>query len=194
MARPADETRCYFALRSPYSRLGLHRLARAGVGVRLIPFTGPPEGIEFNDPTRNRAKSAYYVEDLIRLCTRLGLPLALPDPFDVDFDLANRAILAAQAGGAGLALALALSDARWGEGRNLADPKVIAATAAAAGLALPAPEALRADAALTAELAEGRRIIEADQVFGVPFIVWNGHKYWGQDRIDLFLEDRAARG
>jgi hypothetical protein len=37
------ELRCYFGFRSPYSRLGLHKLARAGFDGRLIAFTGPPE-------------------------------------------------------------------------------------------------------------------------------------------------------
>ena len=34
------DIRVYFSFRSPYSRLGLHLIDRAGLDVELIPFTG----------------------------------------------------------------------------------------------------------------------------------------------------------
>ena len=52
--------RIYHSFRSPYSRLGLHIVARAGLHPELVPFTGPPEGIPFFDPVESPAKLDYY--------------------------------------------------------------------------------------------------------------------------------------
>ena len=51
------DIRVYFSFRSPYSRLGLHLIDRAGLDVELIPFTGPPDGAPFVDPSANPAKT-----------------------------------------------------------------------------------------------------------------------------------------
>jgi 2-hydroxychromene-2-carboxylate isomerase len=185
--------RCYFAFRSPYSRLGLHKLAASGVDAELIPFTGPPEDAPFADPTANKYKLAYYQQDVLRMTWRMSLPIALPDPFDVDFTPANRAFIAADQAGCGLAFALAISDARWGAGRNVSDPAVIADAAKAAGWDGYDAEAVASDPAITAQLAANRDRIAQDGVFGVPFLVDGRDKYWGQDRFDIWLEERAVQ-
>lgn len=184
--------RCYFAYRSPYSRIGLHKLARAGAELELIPFTGPPEGIPFANPTDNPLKSAYYAQDVFRLCVRMGLPVTLPRPFDVDFAPANRAFIAADREGLGMAFALAASDARWGEGRDISDAAVLGDCAAAAGWSGYDAAALAADASISETLRAQRARIAEDGVFGVPFLVDGDQKYWGQDRFDLWLETRKA--
>jgi 2-hydroxychromene-2-carboxylate isomerase len=140
--------RCYFAFRSPYSRLGLHKLARAGFDGDLILFTGPPEDAEFADPTRNKYKLAYYQQDVFRMTVRMGLPLALPDPFDPDYRLANLSFLAAQQAGKGLDYALAVSDARWGAGKNISETDVLAEAAKSADWNGFDADAINADASL----------------------------------------------
>lgn len=184
--------RCYFGFRSPYSRLGLHKLARADFKGRLIAFTGPPDDAGgFADPAANKYKRDYYVHDVIRMTARLGLPIALPDPFDVDWAPANRAFQAADRDGKALAFALAVSDARWGEGRDISDPAVLAACADGVGWTLPDLDALKADADIKARFAADRELIRSDGVFGVPFLVDGDQKYWGQDRFDVWLEGRG---
>lgn len=187
-----DTPRCYFAFRSPYSRLGLHKLAKAGFKGRLIPFTGPPDGASFADPTANKYKLAYYRQDVLRMTWRMSLPIALPDPFDVDFTLADRAFAAADQAGFGLAFAVAASDKRWGEGKNISDPAVIAEAAQAAGWRGCDLDAVASDASITAALDANRDLIAKDGVFGVPFLVDGRDKYWGQDRFDIWLEERAG--
>jgi 2-hydroxychromene-2-carboxylate isomerase len=122
----------------------------------------------------------------------MSLPIALPDPFDVDFTPANRAFIAGDQAGHGLAFALAISDKRWGEGKNVSDPAVIAEAAKAAGWEGYDAGAVVADAAITAQLAANRELIAQDGVFGVPFLVEGRNKYWGQDRFDIWLEERAG--
>lgn len=187
-----ERPRCYFGFRSPYSRLGLHKLANSGVEAELIPFTGPPEDAPFADPTANKYKLAYYQQDVVRMTARMRLPIALPDPFDVDFTPANRAFIAADRAGHGLAFALAISDKRWGEGGNVSDPSIIAEAAKAAGWAGYGPDAVASDPTITAQLAADRQCIAEDGVFGVPFLVDGQNKYWGQDRFDIWLEARAV--
>ncbi|WP_439635321.1 DsbA family protein [Oceanicaulis sp.] len=184
--------RCYFAFRSPYSRLGLHKLARAGFDGDLILFTGPPEDAEFADPTRNKYKLAYYQQDVFRMTVRMGLPLALPDPFDPDYRLANLSFLAAQQAGKGLDYALAVSDARWGAGKNISEMDVLAEAAKSVDWNGFDADAINADASLAQVIKDQRAQIQADGVFGVPFLIEGPNKYWGQDRFDLWLEERAG--
>lgn len=184
--------RAYFAFRSPYSRLGLHKLARAGFDGELIVFTGPPEDAPFADPTANRYKLAYYQHDVFRMTLRMGLKLALPDPFDPDYQPSCLAFVAADRAGKGLAFALAVSDARWGEGKNISDPSVIAEAAQAAGWDGYDPAAIAADPSLKQTLRDQRARIAADGVFGVPFLIDGAEKYWGQDRFDLWVEEKTG--
>ena len=188
----ASTLRCYFAFRSPYSRLGLHKLARAGFDGDLIVFTGPPEDAEFADPTRNKYKLAYYQQDVFRMTVRMGLPLALPDPFDPDYRLANLSFIAAQNAGKGLDFAVAVSDARWGEGKNISEPDVLAEAAKAAGWDGFDPDVISADDTLAQTIKDQRALIAADGIFGVPFLIDGPNKYWGQDRFDLWLEERSG--
>ena len=113
----------------------------------------------------------------------------LPDTFDVDFGPATRAFVAADREGAGLAFAVAVSDARWGAGKDISDIALLAEMLDGTGLSPSLAEAAQADPSIDAVLQAHRDAIEADGVFGVPFVVWDGRKYWGQDRIDLFLEE-----
>lgn len=184
--------RCYFGFRSPYSRLGLHKLARAGFDGELIAFTGPPEDAGgFADPAANKYKLEYYIHDVARMTARMKLPIGLPDPFDVDWAPANRAFQAAKRDGAAMAFALSVSDARWADGKNISDPLVLAECAVRSGWELPDLGALKADEEIRAMFKADRERIVADGVFGVPFLVEGDQKYWGQDRIDLWVERRA---
>ncbi len=52
---PRPDITMYFHFRSPYSRIGLHRIARAGLEPDLVVFTGPPPGNTFRDLAGNPA-------------------------------------------------------------------------------------------------------------------------------------------
>ncbi|MEE2526489.1 DsbA family protein [Hyphobacterium sp. HN65] len=178
----------FFAFRSPYSRLGLHKLKRAGIEAIAIPFTGPPDGAPFFNPTDSKPKLEYYLEDIPRMTERMGLPLAFPDPFEIRGDLPLRAFHWADQQGRGFDFALAASEARWGLGKDLASPDVLAVVASELGLDLPGAEELACDKRLDAEMATARQAVQQHGVFGVPFLVADGAKYWGQDRFDIYLE------
>ena len=184
-----SDLRVYFAFRSPYSRLGLHKVAalRTDVPITPIPFTGPAQGAAFLNPTDSPPKLAYYAEDAPRMTARMGLPFVFPNPFEIGMAAAaNRAFYAAREEGLGLAFALAASDARWGEGRDLTDETVIEEVARRVGVTGDLRARRR-----EAEAAD-RAQLEADGVFGVPFAVLarggQRQRFWGQDRFDLLPE------
>lgn len=191
-----DTLRIYFHFRSPYSRIGLHKIARAHLDKKadltLVPFTGPAGGAEFLNPTDSAPKMGYLMEDAPRMTALMDLPMAMPDPLDPDYKPAIGAFYAARAANRALPFALAVSDARWGEGRNIEDPDVLSACAGTAEL--PAAAILDGDNA-RADYVADRRLTDADGVFGVPFAVLERdgkrERFWGQDRFDL-LVDRFA--
>jgi 2-hydroxychromene-2-carboxylate isomerase len=184
--------RVYYAFRSPYSRLGLHMLARAELPASLIPFTGPPEGDRFDDPVANRLKLSYYFLDAPRMTMRMGLPMRPPQPFEVDVTAANKAAVAADMDGKGLAFALAVSDARWGKGRDVSDFSVLEKCAEEIDWDPARIDAAQTCGDVAAAMRGHRDLIEEDGVFGVPFAVMGARKYWGHDRFHILAEDAAA--
>lgn len=192
MTATAPNPRCYFGFRSPYSRLGLHKLARAGFDGEVLAFLGPPKDAGgFADPTANKYKLAYYQHDVFRMTMLMELPLAVPAKFDLDWAIPHAAFMAANRAGKGFAFALAGSDARWGKGLDLSDWAVLETCAASAGFALADLATLQADRDIQTRFEATRAAIQADGVFGVPFLVEGHDKYWGHDRFDLWLEGRA---
>lgn len=188
----------YFSFRSPYSWLALHRLerlgSRLGTELRLVPVY-PRANSGFNDPAANHAHLRYLIEDVGRMAQAYGLTLKLPPSVDVRWELSHAAFTFAQERDRGLAFAVAASNARFRRGRDLGDPAVLGEVAAIVGL----------DPALVAEAAEDparHAQVEAGitagmhaGVFGVPFFVYEGHHFWGNDRLDWVLREiDRARG
>ena len=187
-----SEIRVYHSFRSPYSRLGLHIIERAGLDVELIPFTGPPDGVAFSDPVANKPKLAYYAVDAPRMTMRMGLPISRPDPFEVDLAPSYKAAIAAVHDGFGMAFALAVSDARWGEGKNISELAVLKECAENIGWRADAVDAAQSALSVGKAMKKHRALIEEDGVFGVPFAVGDGAKYWGHDRFNILVEDAAG--
>jgi len=184
-----SKPRVYHSFRSPYSRLGLHLLAKHSIDIELIPFTGPPKGVEFQDPVKNKAKLAYYGMDVSRMTMRMGLPIVRPNPFDVDFSLANRVLVAASRNGKALVFALAAADARWGEGKNVSEVSVLEECVEKIGWDKTQVTSAKDDTSISEEMRRHRELVEQDRIFGVPFAVYGDQKYWGHDRFDLLIED-----
>lgn len=181
--------RMYHSFRSPFSRLGLHLLVREGVEFDLIPVIVWPDGLIFSDPVANPIKRSYVGYDAVRMTKRMGLPITIPDPFDVELGPATRVQLAARALGKDVDFAIAVSDARWGEGKNVSDLSVLSECAAQVGLSDELVSSAQTDPAIDTALADCKALINQDQPFGVPFAVFGAHRYWGHDRFALLLED-----
>ncbi|MEM9751235.1 MAG: DsbA family protein [Pseudomonadota bacterium] len=185
--------RVYYGFRSPYSRFGLHLIQRAGLDAELIPFTGPPAGSPFQDPAKNPAKINYLIHDAPRIARRMDLQFMFPDPVDVDFRPANKAAEAASQDGKGLAFAVAVSDARWGDGQDISNLAVLETCAETAGWDPQKVAIAASDEAMAEAIKAQRTLIEQDQVFGVPFFVVGDQRYWGHDRVSMMLEDLGLK-
>ncbi|MCQ8183765.1 DsbA family protein [Parvularcula maris] len=186
------ELRVYFHFRSPYSRIGLHHIARAGLekkhALSLHVFTAPAGGAAFLNPTDSKPKLRYIMEDAPRMTMRAGLPIMPPLRPEPDYGAAIAAFHVAREYGAGLPFALAVSDARWGKAEDIADPDVLQTCAAQAGL----PSGADLTAAPAGAMAADEAAVEQDGAFGVPFAVLDEggskQKFWGQDRFELLVE------
>lgn len=193
MTRSEKPIRFYFFLRSPYVWLAAEQLVRDGIDVDPIAVVGFAEGTVFGDPTANPPRLAYLIEDVARLAERMGLVLAPPADAQDWGPVHNVAELAKRAG-KGLAFIQAAGRARWTQSALLDDADVIADIAMSVGLDGIAARSAMRDATLRAEMEKAYKpLIEEDQVFGIPFFTFKAdgktHRYWGQDRINMMLDD-----
>ncbi len=179
----------YFAYNSPYAFLGNTRIARAlapfDVEVEYKPVYSPRSGGGGPDPNSPRLR--YMFEDVRRFADAYGLALN-PGPF-ADSKRACLGFLFAQSKGKGRAYHDALYDARWLEAKDIGDDGALAEVATRVGLdrgefldALGHP---RYEAALEAS----NRDAQANEVFGFPFFIVEGKKFWGNDRIEWLVRE-----
>ena len=194
----AQEIDYYFSIGSPWAYFGLPRLRdlAARYGYRIVPRAVGIIAENGAVPARDKApaRQAYGGQDLRRWSAFLGKPLALENrPAEDPAPAARDVIAAALDGQDWLELALALHEAHWARGENIADPAVRRRIADATGLdgAALIERAARTD--VSERLAADRARAVALGVFGAPTYVVDGTAYWGQDRLD-FLEHHLRTG
>lgn len=190
----------YVWLMSDWAYLGQVRLsqiaARHGIHVNYIPMRmqdvyAASGGIVLEK--RSWQRRDYRIEELNRWSERLGMIVNIePSYFPVDVDLASCMVIAAQNQGLNVdSLANAMMRAIWVEDENFADRDTLLRTADRAGYdGLTLLEGA-ADAARLEYVSNTSRALEAG-VFGSPFYVFKGERFWGQDRLDM-LEERLIR-
>lgn len=128
----------------------------------------------------------YTVNDLARTARRIGVPLALPDPFPVATIAACRAFywLAEQDPGQAKSLAKALYAAFFVDGRNIGEPEVVLDVAENTGVDRDALGAALQDPAVKEKLKTVTDDAAARGIFGSPFVIVDGEAFWGHDRFD----------
>ena len=192
----------YFATVSPWAYLGHARFVAmaqaAGAAVRIKPMDlgeiFPHSG---GLPLAKRApqRQAYRLVELQRFSDWLGVPLhAQPAFFPVNGNPAAQLVIATDSGhgvAAALDLAGRIGAAIWAQQRNVADPAVLAALLAEAGLPPSVLQDAQQDAA-AARYAQYTAEARDLGVFGAPSYVIDGEIFWGQDRLD-FVQRRLAK-
>lgn len=191
----------YFALLSPYCYLAEQRLeeaaAKHGAQINYKPFDllqgfGRTGGVPPKD--RHISRIEYRAQELPRQAKKLGLPFNLkPAHWPTNAAPAAYAFIGAQnAGGGDLGLlAHIFTRACWAEEKDIAQDDVIRAALVEAGF-----DAGLADSdLLTGAETYARNLEDAVEggVFGAPFYVVEGERFWGQDRIvdvDLYLQGK----
>ncbi|MGI8664991.1 MAG: 2-hydroxychromene-2-carboxylate isomerase [Jatrophihabitans sp.] len=197
MRRP----RLYFSLRSPYSWLTVRRL-RASVpqlssAFECFPYWDPDphtaaaltgRGGEFLYVQMSRAKHLYLLADTRRLAERDGLAMHWPVDLEPWWELPNLAWLQARHQGREWPFYDALVQARWERGENICEPDVLRRAAERAGLDPEQAVLAPADPQLRAEAVDCLYQAYLDDVFGIPYLRWGRHRFWGYDRLAAFLE------
>lgn len=182
-AFPADaRIRAWFSFRSPYSYLGIHKALKSSLPLDLV-ATWPDGEV---GSTSSPRKMAYLIEDCLRLFEEEGLPFA--PPVDVaDWARPHAAFHMAQKAGKGTDFVLAAYRARWSESKDLAATTVIGGLAEEVGIEPQSAINAMDDPALREELLAIRTQFEQDEIVGVPFFVYEGQRFWGQDRVDALV-------
>ena len=181
----------YFTVLSPFTYLAGDRLeaiaAKHGATISYKPVDimtlfsdmgGTPPA------QRHDSRKEYRLQDLKHLQKASGLPLNLqPAHWPTDQKPASAMIVAAaKAGQDAGALTQAVLRAVWAEDKDIADEDTLAGIAQTAGIDVGAvkPHLSDGQAAFEPMTAEAMKA----GVFGSPFYIVGGERFWGQDRLD----------
>ena len=182
----------YFDFSSPYGYLAACRIealaAKYGRTVNWRPFL---LGVVFKQTgmaplTQIPIKGDYVKRDFERSARFYGIAFRMPPTFPIASQAPARIVLWAKARDPALAakLALALYEAYFRDGLDIANPDVAAEVAGNAGVDRAAARACIDDPAIKDLLKrEVEQAIQAG-VFGSPFIVVDGESFWGHDRFN----------
>lgn len=188
----------YFATISPYTYLAGTRLeevaAKHGAEINYIPVDLPKlfsaTGGQL-PKDRHISRQEYRLIEMRRWADKLGYDMNVkPAFFPTNMAPSSYALIAAaKAGGGDLgALVHAFTKAVWAEEKNIAEEDVIRDCLTAAGFDAELATSGQWEAA--EEYANNTDRAAQAGVFGAPFYVVNGERFWGQDRIedvDAFL-------
>ncbi len=180
----------YFSVLSPFAYLASDRLERIaaarGAAIAYFPIDIAAVGGQtgWTPPAkRHPSRLEYRLQELARVSRTEGLPINLkPAHWPTNPVPASRAIAAAiLAERDPAALIRATLRAVWAEERDIAEPEVVAGILGANGID---PDSLEPhlDAAEEAYWTNTRAAPERG-VFGVPFYIAEGERFWGQDRL-----------
>jgi 2-hydroxychromene-2-carboxylate isomerase len=196
----------WYEFASTYSYLAAMRIEAAaeaaGVAVLWRPFLLGPvfkaQGWETSPFSLYPAKGRYMWRDMEREAARLGLPFYRPKTFPQSGLLAARTALLGSDRGWTPAFTRAVYTAQFAQGRDIADPQVVACLLTDLGLDA---EAVLAEAGAETNKMRLRRMGEEVQsrgIFGAPtFFAEDGEMFWGNDRLDQALAwavTQARRG
>ncbi len=181
----------YFTVLSPFTYLAGDRLEKiaeargATIAYKPVDIMALFSEMGGTPPAqRHDSRKEYRLQDLKHLQKASGLPLNLqPAHWPTDQKPASAMIVAAaKAGQDAGALTFAVLRAVWAEDKNIADEDTLAEIAQTAGIDLAAVKPHLADAAAAFEPMTAEAM--AAGVFGSPFYVVEGERFWGQDRLD----------
>jgi 2-hydroxychromene-2-carboxylate isomerase len=181
-----------FDVISPFAYLAFTQFGRLPANVRIdyVPVLLAAILNHFGQvgPAEMPSKRRFTYRFVLWRAQRLGVPMRMPPAHPFNPLAGLRLILAAgnDARAAGTVL-----NAVFRDGRDLADPAVIAELAASLGVA--DPQAALADARVKERLRANTQWAIERGVFGVPTFLIGDELFWGHDAFDMALEYLADR-
>lgn len=192
----------YVSLNSPWTYLASKRLEamaekhKASVTIWPVDFGSVfavSGGLPL--PKRSPQRQAYRMMELKRWRDHLGIALTLePKFFPADEVPAARCVIALREQGRmadAIKLAHAVLAALWTEEKNTGDPTTLKAIVAGCGLDAEAVMKAGEAPETAAKRDEYTKAAIDSGVFGAPFFIIDGERFWGQDRLD-FVERKLA--
>lgn len=192
--------RLFFSFRSPFSWLAVKRLLAALPDadrcIEFIPYWEPDpwlsqklaeRGARIHYVAMSKAKHRYILQDTKRLAASLNLKIVWPVDVEPYWELSHLAWLKARRLGAALPFYVALTDLRWLHGANISDTAVIRAAAECARLDPDSLVAASDDEEIRHEGLDCLTEAYEDDIFGVPYLRYGHHRFWGFDRVDAFV-------
>ena len=182
----------YFDPVSPYSWLAarqIERLDGAGVKTRFKPVlcAGLLMAHGTKGPAEIEVKRAYTMRDVLRIASRLGLPVTGPPTHPFNPLRALRMCVAIDEADVQRRFAIALLEGAWARGLDLTDDSVLRQLATECGVDGDALLQRAADSDIKQRLVDSTNDAVAAGVFGVPTFAVAGELFWGEDRIDALL-------
>jgi len=138
-------------------------------------------------PAEIPSKRAYTMRDVLRIADGLGLSVAGPPTHPYNPLRAMRMCIALDDAAQRRRFALALLDACWSRGLELADETVLVQIARDCGLDGPGLLARAGATDVKERLIKATESAVAMGIFGVPTFRFDGELFWGEDRIDALL-------
>ena len=174
---------------SPYTWLALQEAAgfsrQHGVtwSLRPVVYAALLGAHGLVGPVEIEAKRRYTFHDLARCAAQRNLALAGPPAHPFRSLEALRTLMLFREAAAALDLAVALSDAAWGRGRDLTDTAVLQEVVAGVGLEADSLAERIAAPEVKAALRSSTEAAVQRGVFGVPTFEHEGELFWGHDRM-----------
>jgi 2-hydroxychromene-2-carboxylate isomerase len=186
----------WFDFSSPYGYFASHGVdrvaAKAGRSVLWKPFM---LGSVFKETGARPVldvplKGPYCIRDWNRLGRYHKVPWALPDPFPIATLGAARAFywLEDEDPGVAHSFAQAIFRAYFGEGRNIAEPEVVADVAAGLEVDRDAVLAVIDSPRWKQRLKDAGDEAVVRGVCGSPYFIVDGEGFWGSDRLTMVAE------
>jgi 2-hydroxychromene-2-carboxylate isomerase len=182
----------YFDFASPYAYFASGRIdaiaARHGRQVAWRPFMLGQAFVQTGmvPATEAPLRGDYVRHELARTARWLGLPFVLPEGFPMTALAPSRVYYWLLDRNVALAkdFAIAVFDAYFGDGRNMADVDEVADVAATLGVAREDAIAAAGDPAIKARFKAETEAALAKGAFGSPYFIVDGEPFWGADRLD----------
>ncbi|HEY0767544.1 MAG TPA: 2-hydroxychromene-2-carboxylate isomerase [Steroidobacteraceae bacterium] len=172
---------------SPFAYLAFPQLSRlpARVNVEFVPvlFAALLEHFGQLGPAEIPSKRRFTYRFVLWRARSLGIPMRMPPAHPFNPLAALRLIIAA---GSDQRAAGTVLDAVYRDGRDVADPVVIADLARALGVA--DPQAALSDATIKQRLRDNTSWASGRGIFGVPTLVVGTELFWGHDAFDMALD------
>ena len=192
----------YLSLNSPWAYLASKRFEviakKHGADVTIWPVDfGSVFSVSGGLPLPKRApqRQAYRMMELKRWRDHLGVKVTLePKFFPANEALAAQCVVALREQGRmadAIKLAHAVLNALWTEDKNTGDPATLKAIITECGLDVDAVMKAGEAPQMAAKRNEYTKHAIDQGVFGAPFFVIDGERFWGQDRLD-FVDRKLA--